>query len=603
MALTKATMPLGSLDSLPKLLYSDIRGYQSFSSTIYCHGRDTIDDGGQGMFVLDAEDKTSPDNDGSILIDAIGRRWKREESYLDMAWFGAKQGSNIAAAWDRAVAVVDAHARNVSMESRPTIYLRSGVYTTNRNLRLPSWVSVVAVGNVEIQGKGLARADYICSIKNIVAGIKTTHNSGWNLGAIGGTLKFLGEGYEGSSALYVGNTENQSDVRNVNLYAVATGQVDTALTFGSINTYLFTATKCHFEGSNVALYSPNSTSSNSGERMVFNDSVFAGSKMNHFHIATPGMDVTFNNCSFDFTNGNVMYGTPTWGYSKINFNYCHFEGYDGNLIKVDEKQSSHVGTNRAITLNGVVNLPRVRAHNKLYNSPSRVKIDAKGTPVYINGFDQRHESYAYTEDIFLASSDTALTIAGYIKDPYYQVPSRGHILNRGWDIGDEEVGTSVNSSSSMDALKRFTCISRGNMTATVSARGAGKMLTLTGTTGAYIKFTTKAPLPITSRGRVGAHVSLSAGASTGSIQCTMGFTWYDSQGEVLGTTDGYAFNLRTVFDNASLPNYSEGNNRFIASTLHPAKPPAGAVSFKPTWQVSGFSGDVNLSRMVCCELP
>jgi len=47
-------------------------------------------DGG-GIFVLDASDTTSSDNSGTIIVDGLSNRWKRQEltDYADPRWFGA----------------------------------------------------------------------------------------------------------------------------------------------------------------------------------------------------------------------------------------------------------------------------------------------------------------------------------------------------------------------------------------------------------------------------------------------------------------------------------------------------------------------------------
>lgn len=54
-------------------------------------GRATINDGGQGVFIYDFGDTTTADNGTTVLVDAIGRRWKRHVmGAISVAWFGAK---------------------------------------------------------------------------------------------------------------------------------------------------------------------------------------------------------------------------------------------------------------------------------------------------------------------------------------------------------------------------------------------------------------------------------------------------------------------------------------------------------------------------------
>ncbi|EPN1680615.1 phage tailspike protein [Cronobacter sakazakii] len=76
--------------------YGDIRSYSGGSTRkIYCHGRDVPLDGASGYFFCDISDNTSLDDDGTVLIDALGRRWKREiVGYVYAEWWGAKPNNS-----------------------------------------------------------------------------------------------------------------------------------------------------------------------------------------------------------------------------------------------------------------------------------------------------------------------------------------------------------------------------------------------------------------------------------------------------------------------------------------------------------------------------
>ena len=70
--------------------YAGIRAYSGQSTELRCVGRQTIFDHGFGDFVRDDTDTTSPDNDGTVLVDALSRRWKRLfMGYVNVMWFGA----------------------------------------------------------------------------------------------------------------------------------------------------------------------------------------------------------------------------------------------------------------------------------------------------------------------------------------------------------------------------------------------------------------------------------------------------------------------------------------------------------------------------------
>lgn len=68
--------------------YANIRAYSGSGNKIQCYGRSAIRDGGEGVFVRDDADTITADNGGTVLIDAVGRRWKRVFSGdVLLSWF------------------------------------------------------------------------------------------------------------------------------------------------------------------------------------------------------------------------------------------------------------------------------------------------------------------------------------------------------------------------------------------------------------------------------------------------------------------------------------------------------------------------------------
>ena len=79
--------------------YIALRNYNGALTSFYVMGAANLFDGGAGVFRVDAGDVASADNGGIILVDAAGRRWKREApGPLDVRWFGAVAGADCAAA-------------------------------------------------------------------------------------------------------------------------------------------------------------------------------------------------------------------------------------------------------------------------------------------------------------------------------------------------------------------------------------------------------------------------------------------------------------------------------------------------------------------------
>lgn len=84
--------------------YAQIRASNVTGDQIKCLGRAANRDGGEGWFFLDAADTTTADDDGTVLVDSVGRRWKRAfDGSKKAAWFGVKYGVDAATAIQAAV--------------------------------------------------------------------------------------------------------------------------------------------------------------------------------------------------------------------------------------------------------------------------------------------------------------------------------------------------------------------------------------------------------------------------------------------------------------------------------------------------------------------
>src|SRR6185503_17592785 len=59
---------------------------------IYVEGYYVAADGGEGTFVFNPSDTTSPDNGGTIIVDAASNRWYRDvgTGAVSLKWFGAR---------------------------------------------------------------------------------------------------------------------------------------------------------------------------------------------------------------------------------------------------------------------------------------------------------------------------------------------------------------------------------------------------------------------------------------------------------------------------------------------------------------------------------
>lgn len=76
--------------------YAQIRSNTTANTRVYCLGKEKAYDGGFGIFEVDATDNTSLDNGGTILVDASGRRWKRQyDGNVNILWFAKGDGVTV----------------------------------------------------------------------------------------------------------------------------------------------------------------------------------------------------------------------------------------------------------------------------------------------------------------------------------------------------------------------------------------------------------------------------------------------------------------------------------------------------------------------------
>jgi hypothetical protein len=90
---------------------SDLRAFQGGAATpvIYVEGYSSPNDGGEGMFVYVPTDMTSPDNGGTIIIDALNQRYYRETNGgpISVLWFGGNEVSDYSSEFSNAASVAD----------------------------------------------------------------------------------------------------------------------------------------------------------------------------------------------------------------------------------------------------------------------------------------------------------------------------------------------------------------------------------------------------------------------------------------------------------------------------------------------------------------
>lgn len=104
--------------------YDTLRGYRGTGARMYLYGKRHIFDGGHGWAYRDDADTTSLDNGGTIWVDALGRRWKREiNGAVHSLWFCEGDETT-----DDTVALGEAKAAALLAKSKE-LYLDPGTYS------------------------------------------------------------------------------------------------------------------------------------------------------------------------------------------------------------------------------------------------------------------------------------------------------------------------------------------------------------------------------------------------------------------------------------------------------------------------------------------
>lgn len=160
------------------MTFAQIRAYSGTSNFIRCVGNSPSDrTGAWAGYYLDSADSTSPDNNGSVLIDALGRRWKRDFQKNHTGMFWEEYGAIIERIGDRLL-VGDAVKNGANVQSQPD-WLTQYQLATGRAYGFSQSGQMVVQNGVGSNETGASNA--------IVAGAQTAHlNDNFNsIGILG----------------------------------------------------------------------------------------------------------------------------------------------------------------------------------------------------------------------------------------------------------------------------------------------------------------------------------------------------------------------------------------------------------------------------------
>ncbi|MFO6493659.1 phage head-binding domain-containing protein [Hafnia alvei] len=309
--------------------YAQIRESNVTGDQIKCIGRTAKRDGGEGWFFVDTTDTTSADDDGTVLVDSVGRRWKRAyEGSKKAAWWGVKDGADISAALQSAV------------NTGGRIEVQDGQYTVS------SPITVDFTGaTFPVLGRKSARYDLTGESQH-----NTTFNTNNN-----DCIIYTGNDYVDPAKVGQGIF---SGMRWANFCIYGTNNTGRGLVLNNAINVQVHNIRVRKNRIGVALkgilvsdfhdsiidYCRTGMYLQSGENSPINAVRFSGMKYgscwSNAVLGDVGLRVTFDNCDFE-NNGwgeNDVGGTDSTGtvnlrvvepLSTINFNDCYFEGNEG----------------------------------------------------------------------------------------------------------------------------------------------------------------------------------------------------------------------------------------------------------------------------------
>lgn len=306
--------------------YAQIRASNVTGDQIKCLGRAANRDGGEGWFFLDAADTTTADDDGTVLVDSVGRRWKRAyDGAKKAAWWGVKDGTDISTPLQNALnigggkiefkdgqytvttgAVIDfstATIPPVGRKSQRFSLVGESQHDTTFNTNNNTFLTYT--GDTQGDGQGLFSSMRIADFC-----VYGTNNTG-----VAMRLK-------SAVGLNVENIQIRRHDYGLFLSGVLTSKFD--------NVYL--------DYNNNGLYIESATNSQVNN-VTFND-LKCNSNNQHGIIGNVGIRVTFNNLSCESCgwNTNDTGGTASTGavylnvvvpFSVIEFNQGYFEANEG----------------------------------------------------------------------------------------------------------------------------------------------------------------------------------------------------------------------------------------------------------------------------------
>ncbi|HHQ8127405.1 TPA: hypothetical protein ACSUNK_001369 [Klebsiella pneumoniae] len=574
---------------------------------IICHTRvDTstpyqIDSGGR--FQADYSDTTTEDDDWLCVVTPKGRRWKRvvSDTLLNLAWSGVKSGDDITEPLKNAIAYIKRiFVSGNAPAFMPVIAINAGDYVISATIVKPPFVKIVCIGSVNIDASSLKTGVLFDIFNDSTIPKPAFSGPGMNcedVSCIGGTLTLSGSGRinGGVTAFAYGNkAAGLAPCRGVGFRNITVRNFGTGLSLRPNDTYLLTFSNSRIEQNYTNFSVSAVTSNNSGESIVLSNIVFGGAGNDHIYVNAPGLELIFDKCKADYAYGHVINIGTQCNYSSLKLSNFRCEEFRGYFLTGTPSPLGNVN----VFFDNLTILGRTNGDITMANSPSRKLFNvASGINVSIRGFEAFVEKRPYSPDISLSTeAGGSLRISEYLVRGYRYLVGKSYILNRGVDFSEEIVGTAVTSTATQ--LVRFNVNTVTNVNGIVISLDGGKALQLTGSAISSLFILFSEYIPVQAGNIVAGSGALQALSSTGLLNYGFQVLWYDKDLSYMSSSSLSAYDFKAAYNDQSLPNYAEGGERKLSAPAFAKTAPPGAFYARARWEISGFSGVINLINLI-----
>lgn len=489
----------------------------------------------------------------------------------------------------------------------PPVIVPGALYKMSKGITTFPWIKIQSIGEVTWDYSAAPVTESAFWVQNKVTWTQGEPNVSVS-GALSpcidgsrGVMYIRGQGFDASQApcFRIGNDVDGYDpARDIQICNVFPNRWLVAVDFLPYDTFLCTIKDSRLEFNKYNVRLPLAPYQNSGERVQFENCTLAGA-LASILCRGPAFDLHFIGCSFDFNTDILLIDGGT--YCSFNFTNCHYEGWDGALINC-KTAASWVFVNIVNTT--ILPSGYLNKTNFGLNGAGRPLFitTGTGTPgqgIQINLTNPRIGIVArcYSEEPFISSGNATVNVTG---TTIYERNFAGNAQNQGlrdWQFQMDADGT-LASALSMWTVDNLNLIdSAASKLVTVEGKKVLQMKASGSESTSYLRLTSKDRTPVSPGQYVFAWAAASMAGTTGTANLQPNVIFYDSLGNALPIPTLFAsYNMRTAFNDATMPNFAQGDARYMATEpgVYKAPPGAASVAFRSMFTV--FGGTFNISR-------